>query len=312
VRKSERPSVASITVTWNGTGAIPGHLEALKRQTVPLAELVVVDNASTDGTLQAVQSSFPDVTCLSLRENGGVGGGFATGLEYAIKRNHEWFWLFDQDSVTEPRALEKLLDALGTLAERPDHIGIVAPLLVDPECGIEHVGYLWRDRLVRVPEEQAQLPVLFVDTVMSSGSLIHRDVLDRAGLPRADFFMDWVDHEYNLRVRRQGFRIAQVRASIVYHRLGEVQHVTSFFKRKPAVRLAEPLWRRYFMTRNETFTCWHLFGTTRSRFLLLLRLLRHTASNAWHEERRLQNLRTVWTGFWDGYRRDLSRGTTRQ
>jgi GT2 family glycosyltransferase len=312
VRDGETPLVASITVTWNGARGIARHLETLKRQTVALAKMVVVDNASTDGTLEAVQSSFPDVTSLRLKENRGVGGGFATGLEYAINKNYEWFWLFDQDSLAEPAALEKLLEALDSLSGKSGQIGMMAPLLVDPECRMEHIGYLWRDRLVKLPEDRARSPVLFVDTVMSSGSLLHRGVVDRVGLPRTDFFMDWVDHEYNLRLRRKGFVIAQVRASVVHHRLGETQHVTSFFKRKPVVRLVEPVWRRYFMARNETFTCWHLFGTTRSRCFLLLRLLRHTASNAWHEEHKLQNLRTVWTGFWDGYRKDFSRKLTRQ
>jgi GT2 family glycosyltransferase len=307
VNHTERPAIASVTVAWNGANTISRHLEALRSQTVPLQEIIVVDNASSDETVGLLRREFPTVTVLPLEENLGVGGGYAAGLEYALGKDHEWFWLFDQDSVAEPAALEQLLKALDSLSEKPDEIGMMVPLLVDPECGIEHVGYLWRDRLVKLAEDQAELPVLLVDTVMSSGSLIHRNVLDRAGLPRADFFMDWVDHEYNLRIRRQGFQIAQVRASIVYHRLGELHRVTSFFTRKPVVRLVEPTWRRYFMARNETFTCWHLFGTARSRFLLLIRLLRHTASNMWHEGNRLENLWAIWSGFWDGYRGDLTR-----
>jgi hypothetical protein len=61
------------------------------------------------------------------------------------------------------------------------------------------------------------------------------------------------------------------------------------------------------MARNETFACWHLFGTARSRFLLVPRLLRHTASNLWHEQNKPENLRVVCAGFWDGYRGNLSR-----
>jgi GT2 family glycosyltransferase len=312
---SEAPRVASITVAWNGARVISRHLESLGQQTVPLAETVVVDNASADETVNTLRRSFPNVTVLQLEQNLGVGGGFAAGLEYALKKNYDWFWLFDQDSTPQPRALEELLEALKVPGVNPDEIGIMASLLVDPECAVEHVGYLWRDRLVKIPHEQARSAVLFVDTVMSSGSLIHRRVLDQVGLPRADFFMDWVDHEYNLRVRRARFQIAQVRASIVYHRLGETQRVTSVFTQKPVVRLVEPVWRRYFMARNETFTCWHLFGTTKSRLFLVIRLLRHSASNLWHEENRLENLWVIWSGFCDGYRRDLSRrgpGTIRK
>jgi GT2 family glycosyltransferase len=304
---TEKPRVASVTVAWNGARIISRHLQSLRLQTTPLAEIIVVDNASSDATVVLLSRTFPEVTILQLEENVGVGGGFAAGLEYALSKNYEWFWLFDQDSIADASALDRLLSALDVLSEEQEKIGILASLLADPDTGMEYLGELWRDRLIKVPQEQVLSPVLFVDSVMSCGSLIRRSALERVGLPRSDFFMDWVDNEFNLRMRHKGFQIVQVRASLVYHRLGEIQHVISFFKRKRAVRLVEPSWRHYFLARNETFTCWHLFGTAKSRFFLLLRLLRRTASHIWHEQRGVENLRMIWAGFWDGYTRNLGR-----
>lgn len=302
----EKCAVASITVAWNGIGTITRHLNALQAQTVPLQEIIVVDNNSTDGTCEVVRRDFPQIALLRLERNLGVGGGFTAGLEYALQEGHEWFWLFDQDSVPDFRALEELLSAYATLTEKEGPLGILAPLLVDSQRGCEYVGHVWRDRLVSVQPAKARLPIFFVDTVMSSGSLIRRRAIEEAGLPRTDFFMDWVDHEYNLRIRSRGFRIAQVRASLVSHGLGRPQHAKSFLTRKPVVRSIEPPWRRYFMARNETIVCWHLYGTLRSRFLLIVRLLRCVASNMGHERGRLESLRAVCAGFWHGYRRNLT------
>lgn len=302
-----RLEVASITVTWNGIGTITRHLKALQAQTIALTEIVVVDNNSTDGTRDLLRRDFPDITILPLEQNLGVGGGFAAGLEYALRKGYEWGWLFDQDSVAEPSALEALLHVLDAFSTDRDIIGILAPLLVDSGSGREYVGELWRHRFIKPPPEEAQSPVLFVDSVLSSGSLIRREAIRKAGLPRADFFMDWVDHEYNLRIRNHGFKIAQVRASIISHTVGEAQHATSFFTRKPVIRLVESPWRRYFMTRNETLVCWYLYGTPRSRLLLVLRLVRSMASNLWHEGSRVENTHAVLRGFWDGLRRDLRR-----
>jgi GT2 family glycosyltransferase len=306
---ADKPLVASITVAWNGACTLSRHVEGLKAQTVPLQEIIVVDNASTDETVSLLRRDFPFVTILPLSKNLGVGGGSAAGLEYALKKNYEWFWLFDQDSVADASALEKLLIALTVNPEEAEEIGVLASLLVDPQHGFEHVGHIWRGRFVRVPPEQARSPVVFVDTVMASGSLIRRGALEHVGLPRADFFMDWVDNEFNLRLRHEGFKIAQVRASKVHHRLGEPRRVISFFTRKTGIRIEEPAWRRYFIVRNETVVCWHLYGSTKSRLLLLIRLLRQTASNMWHEQNRLQTLRVAWAGFWDGYAKDLSKSS---
>src|SRR5882757_6008017 len=77
-------SIASVTVAFNGAEILPRHLDALKRQTHALDEIIVVNNASTDDTANLLRGSYPDITVLNLPDNGGVGGGFSAGLAYAI------------------------------------------------------------------------------------------------------------------------------------------------------------------------------------------------------------------------------------
>src|SRR5947209_7146356 len=93
-----RASVASVAVCWNGRGILPGLLESLQKQTRPLNELIVVDNASTDGTMELLSEQYPSVKVIRLATNEGVSGGYSAGLEYALGRNYDWVWMLDQDS----------------------------------------------------------------------------------------------------------------------------------------------------------------------------------------------------------------------
>ena len=188
------------------------------RQTRPLEEIIVVDNASTDGTHALIAERYPQVTLLRMSENLGVGAGLAAGLAYgALEKRHDWVWTFDQDSVPNYDALEILLDGVASLRNLGGELGMVAPLLVHRETGTYYPPLLWRDGFVKPTAQLLNQPIWFADLVISSGCMMRRDVVERIGLPRADFFLDFIDFEYCLRVnhvhRRQvaGFERRQIK-----------------------------------------------------------------------------------------------------
>ncbi len=302
-------SIASVTVTTNPGRAIEGHIQALLRQTCPIDEIVIVDNASTDGTQEFLRAEFPAISVLPQAKNVGVSGAYSAGLKYAYAKGHDWVWLFDEDSRPAPSALEELLAAFKSMGEGSDEIGVLACLPVQAGGTTEHAGLLWRNRLVPAPSGSTQEPICFVDSVISSGSLIRRAVVEKVGLPREDFFMDFVDHEYNLRIRKMGFKIAVVRASILSHQLGEVYRVRNFPRGKFRMRSRQPTWRHYFMSRNEAFTVWHLLGNAKSRAFLFLRFFRRAASIIWYDRDKLAKLRMHITGFVDGLAANLNKRT---
>jgi rhamnopyranosyl-N-acetylglucosaminyl-diphospho-decaprenol beta-1,3/1,4-galactofuranosyltransferase len=300
--RSDRPfSIASITVTHNPGELIRRHLDALSAQTRPLDELIVVDNASTDGTVELLRGSYPEACVLALQHNGGVGGGFAAGLEYSAKRGHDWMWLFDQDSVPSDRALEELLTAYAAAnCRHHEPLGVLASIPINPENGLVYFGFAWRDRFVPIPVEDRAAQLCYVDTVISAGSLVRREVVERVGLPRSDFFMDFVDHEYNLRVRRHGYAIAIVSRSVVHHTLGRPQRVRCFGRTR--FRALQPTWRHYLLSRNETYTIWHEVGTFRSKIFLLTNFFRRIGGLLLFDSEGVVNSRAVVVGFWHGIR----------
>lgn len=115
--------------------------------------------------------------------------------------------------------------------------------------------------------------MVFVDGVISSGSLIRRKAIEKAGPPRADFFIDYIDLEHCLRLRRCGYKIAIVRRSILEHALGDPKLVRMpGFTRVWADHVP---WREYYKARNEVFTIWSLYPGWRSKLSVVRRFTRH-------------------------------------
>jgi hypothetical protein len=151
-------------------------------------------------------------------------------------------------------------------------------------------------RLITPPE--LPIPEWFVDVVISSGSLVHREAVEVSGLPRADFFMDFVDFEYCFRMRRHGYKIAVVRDSQLEHTIGEPRAVKilGYSKSWP---VQQP-WREYYSSRNYTFTIWDYFPNWRSKAYVLWRLLRHAVGIVAFGTNKFACLKMMLTGFLDG------------
>lgn len=289
-------SIASITIAYNGKGLLSRHLDALLGQTVPIAELIVVNNASSDGTGDFLREHYPQITVITLPSNAGVGGGYAAGLQYAIQqKGYEWVWLFDQDSVPNPDALQRLVQELDNLGDRKSNVAVLAPFCVNEGTQRHYPSLRWQNGWRKVRTAGA---VTFVDAVISSGSLIRSDAIRKAGPPRADFFIDFVDLEHCLRLRSKGYTIAVVRSSILRHALGSPRVVRiGRFSRVWSDHLP---WREYYKTRNEVFTIWTHYPDVASKFSVVRRLLRHALGVLLFGKERLVSLKMMYLGALDG------------
>ncbi len=101
----------AVVVTHNRLVLLRECLAALERQTRPPDHILVVDNASTDGTSEAVGAELPDLDLLVLATNQGGAGGFHEELAAAQRAGAEWVWLMDDDTIARPEALAELLRA---------------------------------------------------------------------------------------------------------------------------------------------------------------------------------------------------------
>jgi len=302
--KSERRimktySIASVTVAYNGADVLRTHLESLRRQTRKLDEIIVVDNASADHTCSLLANEYPEVTVLQLSENGGIAGGANAGVTYAtLVKKHDWVWTLDQDSVAAPDALEQLLTALDRMRGAAEKTAILAPICVNTRTHVPYPALSWRGRHFELTIPHPNAEFTFVDMVISSGSLIRREAIEQAGLQRGDFFMDFVDFEHCLRLRRHGFSVVMVRDSVLEHAIGTSTQFKILGRTKTWSDHAP--WREYYMARNETYTMWQYSPHPFTKAFVVYRMSHHAFSILLFGKNKLECLSMMWRGFLDG------------
>lgn len=236
------PSVAAVVVTYNRRELLRQCLAALRAQSRPPDRVLVVDNASSDGTQAELRAEQPWVDLLALPENLGATGGFYEGMRAAVADGADWLWLLDDDTIPRPDALERLLAGL----ER-------APGAQPPAILASRV--VWRDgrphpmnqpilrrRDVGGLVEGAAAGLLPLRAGSWVSLFVSRAAVERHGLPNRRFFFQADDIEYTARVLRHELGYA-VPDSVAEHRT-----------RTPHDALSDPDDRRfYFHARNTVF-----------------------------------------------------------
>jgi rhamnopyranosyl-N-acetylglucosaminyl-diphospho-decaprenol beta-1,3/1,4-galactofuranosyltransferase len=211
------PRVVAVVVAWNRRDLVVETLGALRAQTVPLHDVVVIDNASTDGSADVIRERFPEAALTTLPTNTGGAGGFTAGIERALTAHDaELVWLMDDDTVPDPTALEALLRARDTAPRGT----VVLASAVRWTDGRPHPMNTPRTRpsasraSVARAERHGCTPVRTASFV---SMMIEADAIRAHGLPMADYFLWNDDFEYSARLLRRG-RGYLVHASTVEHR----------------------------------------------------------------------------------------------
>jgi GT2 family glycosyltransferase len=165
-------------------------------------EVLVVDNASTDGTLEMLAEEFPQVTVVALPENQGATGGFYEAIAAGLRTGADWVWLLDDDSFARPRALAELLAAL----ERVD--GDTPPAILTSRVEWKDGGLHPMNLPVVRPDdgerfrEALQRGLLPVRAASWVSLMLSRQAIERSGMPLRQFFYQADDIEYTARILR--------------------------------------------------------------------------------------------------------------
>ncbi|GAA2004930.1 glycosyltransferase [Catenulispora subtropica] len=201
------------------------------------AEVVVVDNTpdGADSTADRIAADTKTVTVLRPGVNRGLSHALNLGVS-RLSRDIEAVVFLDQDSVLEPDVVPRLAEHL-----TDETIGVATPAPWDTVH--ERFYETFSGRHGDVADRAISI---------TSGMLIRRSLLERVGEFREDFFVDYADLEYSLRVRRTGARIVQDKRLKLPHSIGE-RRTHRFLGMRVAVTHKAP-WRDYWQIRNGLIT----------------------------------------------------------
>jgi GT2 family glycosyltransferase len=239
-------SVWIVVLNWNGTPDTLDCLQSLRQLRYRGRRVVVVDNGSTDGSIDALQAeaSNASIELIESDVNLGYAGGNNLGIRRALEHGADLILVLNNDTVVDPILLDELVSA----ADRHPEAGCFGPwiLYMDDPDRLWFTRSEWDSNLSaftapgkgylasELPSEAAA-----TDYVCGAALFFRADVARQIGLLDERFFLVYEDSDWCFRARRAGFACVSVPSARVWHKVG-----TSFGTE------ASPL-RTYFSTRNK-------------------------------------------------------------
>jgi len=222
---SERPAplVVIVTLNWNRKADTLAFLTSCADLSYPRLHTIVVDNASSDKSVQAIAATFPHVEQLVNAANLGFARGTNVGMRRAYELGADYLFLANNDTTLLSDAINLLVATAETYGA-----GMVAPSIyyADPPHAIWWLGGWLRPQLLevrrceRVPGRNALHPFA-VDFITGCGMLVSRATLEAVGLFDERFFMYYEDSDYCLRAYQRQVKVMVEPRAAMYHKVAQ-------------------------------------------------------------------------------------------
>ena len=267
-----------VVLNWNGKDVTPRCLDSISRSSCPPDQVVVVDNASTDGSVDLVRGGYPHVVVIVNDSNLGFAEGNNVGIRYLLERAFDLLLLLNNDTVLEPESLCELKRA--AQAHPAAAYGAAIYELAAPGSlwyGGGTISRLTLDARHATAPADARGGARPTDFITGCCLMFRADALRRIGLLDKDFFAYYEDVDWCLRAKASGDRLLYVPDATVHH---DVSHT---FRRAGAQleRAAQYPWARsrplvlYLAYRSRLLLARkHAGGTLHFAFLAARRLAR--------------------------------------
>lgn len=275
-------NIAAVVITHNRLSLLKLVIEGIRNQTILPDKLIVVNNASTDGTEEWLNKQL-DITLIT-QGNTGSSGGQYTGIKTAYDMGYEWIWTMDDDVIPSPNCLELMLNK-GTEPLR-------APLRVTRmgnPCFYDIKKLNLGNPFRSIWEEIISIDDLKGDKTNVScltfeGPLINRSIIEKIGLPDRNFFIYADDTEYFIRAFKAELGMEIITNARLTRLIEADDQRTSF------------TWKHYYIIRNiiaiDILHCQPIVRILRPFGYLIRWLFRC---------RKISDFQTVFKAFKDGY-----------
>ena len=214
--------VCIITTAWNQVDKTMACLETIEAQEYAGVSTLLVDNGSTDDTVEQVSKKYPQVKIITLPENLGPTGGYNVGFRQALADDFNLIFLVNNDTLLAPDCVSLLVDEAMTSSD----IGLLMPKIyyADDPNRIWSVGGWenpWNMEVERPGENQIDHgeweETIDIDDAPFCAVMLTRTLLETVGLPDERYFLYYEDRDFSRRVQEARFRLRLVPAAHMWH-----------------------------------------------------------------------------------------------
>jgi GT2 family glycosyltransferase len=225
------PKIVTIVLNTNRRDDTLACLGSLANSHYPNIGIMVLDNASTDGSVEAIQAAFPSVQVVRLADNLGYAGNNNVGIKLALEQGADWAFVLNEDTLVEPDCLPQLIET----AQSQPSLGVIGPMVYtfDEGARISSAGGVidwWHADSINAGMgelDRGQYAARRVNFINGCGLLVSRRAVEKAGLLDASFFIYFEETDWCVRIAKAGFKIyfepaARMRhkAPIDWHQFG--------------------------------------------------------------------------------------------
>lgn len=232
-----------VVVTYNRLELLKQCISCIRDQSLKASEIIVVDNASTDGTGEYLDGLKADgVRIFHQTSNLGGSGGFRAGLEEAVKSDTDYVLIIDDDAMIAPDYLE-VCDRY--LSEHPGCAACSGTVITDGIIQLNHRRTI-RNELIflenNVSEAEYKKDSFEYELSTFCGLMVKRRIIEEIGLPKSEYFICYDDTEYSMRLKKYG-PIINLNRAVLDHKTTNTTDVLGFFDRMS--------WKTYYTHRNR-------------------------------------------------------------
>jgi GT2 family glycosyltransferase len=288
-----------LLLNWNGWKDTVSCVDSCQSLLGCNFRLLIVDNASSDGSEKILRQRFPDIELIQSGANLGFAGGNNVGIRHALERGADYIWLLNNDTVVDPSALSCLVETM----ERDHTIGMVGSKILyfgTPDT----IWYAGADLDPRTPYRSCHRGLNQLDRgqfdepgetgyVTGCSLLVRRKVVEMVGVLEENMFLYYEDTDWSARARHAGWKLFYAPSSVVFHKASAsmggtesprmsyylARNLLYFVRRNYPGTLLRTLWFDFFQNiavmakkgrwRAAGFACRGIFDFFRGRFGVL-------------------------------------------
>jgi GT2 family glycosyltransferase len=251
---SRCPKVQIVLLNWNGWQDTLACLASLQGIIYSNYEIILVDNASSDGSVDKVRDAYPSVKVLRSQENLGFAAGNNVGIRQALENGADYVWLLNNDTVVEPDSLSHLVQRMkerpeagmcgSTLVyyENRERVQALAGARYNKWLGVAaHIGDgIPRRNLPTADKVESQMSY-----IVAASMLVSRSFIETVGPMNESYFLYYEELDWSTRARGC-FSIVYAPKSVVFHKKG-----SSIGTSKQTTPAEKRFRSEYFMVRSR-------------------------------------------------------------